>query len=118
MCSPKHQSRLRHHVKYWTVFLPGCLLLLLADCLVRWSIFTPLLEVCDPEGASRIQIQGPCCPFCCFSNQQFQIVSNIGEQIGTIWKKWPGFSDERNMDHEYSGVEGGNCNLRQSSLYF
>ncbi|KAM4728628.1 phospholipid scramblase family member 5 [Anableps anableps] len=71
----------------------------------RWSVFTPLLEVCDSEGASRIQIQGPCCPFRCFCNQQFQIVSNIGEQIGTIWKKWPGYSDERNMDHEYFGLE-------------
>ncbi|XP_014840269.1 PREDICTED: phospholipid scramblase family member 5-like isoform X2 [Poecilia mexicana] len=71
----------------------------------RWSMFTPLLEVCDPQGASRIQIQGPCCPFRCFANQQFQIVSNIGEQMGTIWKKWPGFSNERNTDHEYFGLE-------------
>eukprot|EP00064_Thunnus_orientalis_P010660 superscaffoldBa00001466_g10686 len=72
----------------------------------RWSMFTPLLEVWDSEGASTIRIQGSCCPCRCFSNQQFQIVSNIGEKIGTIWKKWPGFNDERNMDHEYFGLEG------------
>ncbi|KAI3374998.1 hypothetical protein L3Q82_021528, partial [Scortum barcoo] len=72
----------------------------------RWSMFTPLLEVCDPEGASAIRIQGSCCPCRCFSNQQFQIVSNTGEKIGTIWKKWPGFNDEQNMDHEYFGLEG------------
>ncbi|XP_023124690.2 phospholipid scramblase family member 5 isoform X2 [Amphiprion ocellaris] len=71
----------------------------------RWSMFTPLLEVCDSEGASTLRIQGSCCPSRCFSNQQFQIVSNIGEKIGTIWKKWPGFNDERNMDHEYFGLE-------------
>ncbi|XP_023261705.1 phospholipid scramblase family member 5-like [Seriola lalandi dorsalis] len=71
----------------------------------RWSMFTPLLEVCDSEGANAIRIQGSCCPCRCFSNQQFQIVSNIGEKIGTIWKKWPGFSDEHNMDHEYFGLE-------------
>lgn len=71
----------------------------------RWSMFTPLLEVWDSEGASTIRIQGSCCPCRCFSNQQFQIVSNIGEKIGTIWKKWPGFNDERNMDHEYFGLE-------------
>ncbi|XP_049455454.1 phospholipid scramblase family member 5 [Epinephelus fuscoguttatus] len=71
----------------------------------RWSMFTPLLEVCDSEGASIIRIQGSCCPYRCFSNQQFQIVSNIGEKIGTIWKKWPGFNDEHNMDHEYFGLE-------------
>lgn len=46
----------------------------LPDCVVRWSMFTPLLEVCGPQGASRIQIQGPCCPFRCFSNQQFQVI--------------------------------------------
>ncbi|XP_035526563.1 phospholipid scramblase family member 5 [Morone saxatilis] len=71
----------------------------------RWSMFTPLLEVCDAEGASTVRIQGSCCPCRCFSNQQFQIVSNIGEKMGTIWKKWPGFSDEHNMDHEYFGLE-------------
>ncbi|KAM4605524.1 phospholipid scramblase family member 5 [Polymixia lowei] len=71
----------------------------------RWSMFTPLLEVCDSEGTSAIRIQGPCCPCRCISNQEFQVVSMIGEQIGTIWKKWPGFDDECNMDHEYFGLE-------------
>ncbi|XP_047444826.1 phospholipid scramblase family member 5 isoform X2 [Mugil cephalus] len=71
----------------------------------RWSMFTPLLEVCDSEGSSKHRIQGSCCPCRCLSNQQFQIVSNIGEKVGTIWKKWPGFNDERNMDHEYFGLE-------------
>ncbi|XP_029309320.1 phospholipid scramblase family member 5 [Cottoperca gobio] len=71
----------------------------------RWSMFTPFLEVCDSEGASTIRIQGSCCPQRCFSNQQFQVVSNIGEKMGTIWKKWPGFNDDYNMDHEYFGLE-------------
>ncbi|KAF7662720.1 hypothetical protein LDENG_00227530 [Lucifuga dentata] len=71
----------------------------------RWSMFTPLLEVYDSKGASTIRIQGSCCPCRCFSNQQFQIVSNIGEKMGTIWKKWPGFNDEHNMDHEYFGMD-------------
>ncbi|KAM9844440.1 phospholipid scramblase 1 [Aulostomus maculatus] len=71
----------------------------------RWSMFTPLLEVTDSEGAASVRIQGSCCPCRCLSNQQFQIISNIGENIGTIWKKWPGFNDERNMDHEYFGLE-------------
>ncbi|KAM6918228.1 phospholipid scramblase family member 5 [Xenentodon cancila] len=71
----------------------------------RWSMFTPLLEVCDSEGSSTIRIQGSCCPSRCFSNQQFQIFSNIGEQTGTIWKKWSGFNEECNMDHEFFGLE-------------
>ncbi|XP_017277833.1 phospholipid scramblase family member 5 [Kryptolebias marmoratus] len=71
----------------------------------RWSMFTPLLEVCGSDGASKVRIQGSCCPCRCSSNQQLQVVSNIGEPMGTIWKKWPGFSDEQNMDHEYFGLE-------------
>ncbi|XP_074544499.1 phospholipid scramblase family member 5 [Halichoeres trimaculatus] len=71
----------------------------------RWSMFTPLLEVCDPDGASSLRIHGSCCPTRCFSNQQFQIVSNVGEKIGTIWKKWLGVNEERNMDHEHFGLE-------------
>ncbi|XP_068593591.1 phospholipid scramblase family member 5 isoform X2 [Cebidichthys violaceus] len=70
----------------------------------RWSMFTPLLEVRGSEGES-ISIQGSCCPYRCFSNQQFQIVSHIGEKMGTIWKKWPGFNVEHNMDHEHFGLE-------------
>ncbi|XP_061695827.1 phospholipid scramblase 2 [Syngnathoides biaculeatus] len=71
----------------------------------RWSMFTPLFEVKDSQGSSAGQIQSACCPSRCLSNQQFQIVSNIGDNIGTIWKKWPGFQQERNMDHEYFGME-------------
>ncbi|XP_061878756.1 phospholipid scramblase 1 isoform X2 [Entelurus aequoreus] len=71
----------------------------------RWSMFTPLIEVKDAEGVPAVKIQGPCCPSRCLSNQQFQITSNIGENIGTIWKKWPGFQQEHNMDHEYFGME-------------
>uniref|UniRef100_A0A3Q3R6E0 Phospholipid scramblase n=1 Tax=Monopterus albus TaxID=43700 RepID=A0A3Q3R6E0_MONAL len=35
----------------------------------RWSMFTPLLEVCDSEGTSALRIQGSCCPCRCVSNQ-------------------------------------------------
>lgn len=47
-----------------------------------------------------------------------QIVSNIGEKIGTIWKKWPGFNDEHNMDHEYFGLEGELCLMTCDFKYF
>ncbi|XP_028328245.1 phospholipid scramblase family member 5 [Gouania willdenowi] len=75
----------------------------------RWSMFTPLLEVCDADGASTVRIHGSCCPCRCVSDQQFQIVSNMGERIGTIWKKWSGFNDECNMDHEYFGLKVPPC---------
>ncbi|KAM9789502.1 phospholipid scramblase 2 [Neosynchiropus ocellatus] len=72
----------------------------------RWSMFTPLLEVGDPRTpSSTVTIQGPCCPCRCLTNQTFQIVSSVSERIGTIWKKWPGFNAERNMDHDYFGLQ-------------
>ncbi|XP_066565891.1 phospholipid scramblase family member 5 isoform X2 [Amia ocellicauda] len=71
----------------------------------RWSMFTPLLEIRDSDGTSPIRIQGPCCPCRCYSNQEFQVVSKIGDKLGKIWKKWPGFNEDYNMDHEYFGID-------------
>lgn len=71
----------------------------------RWSMFTPYLEVCDSEGISAMRIQGSCCNTRCLSEQELQVVSTIGESIGRIWKKWPGYNDKCNMDHEYFGLD-------------
>ncbi|KAG5847547.1 phospholipid scramblase family member 5 [Anguilla anguilla] len=71
----------------------------------RWSMFTPLFEICDSDGTATIRIQGSCCPCRCYSNQEFQVVSTIGERLGRIWKKWPGFNEECNMDHEFFGLD-------------
>ncbi|CAL8367745.1 unnamed protein product [Boreogadus saida] len=79
--------------------------LLLGTVRQRWSMFTPLLEVCDSEGTPTTRILGPCWPSRCAATQQFQAVSLMGERIGTIWKRWPGFNNEFNMDHEYFGLE-------------
>uniref|UniRef100_A0A8C2C432 Phospholipid scramblase n=1 Tax=Cyprinus carpio TaxID=7962 RepID=A0A8C2C432_CYPCA len=72
----------------------------------RWSMFTPYFEVCDSEGISAVRIQGSCCNTRCLSEQELQLVSNIGERIGRIWKRWPGYNEECNMDHEYFGLDG------------
>ncbi|KAG2462265.1 PLS2 scramblase, partial [Polypterus senegalus] len=72
----------------------------------RWSMFTPLLEIKDPDGTLPLHIQGPCCPARCFASQEFEVVSKIGEKVGKIWKKWPGFNEDYNMDHEYFGMDG------------
>uniref|UniRef100_A0A3B1K891 Phospholipid scramblase n=1 Tax=Astyanax mexicanus TaxID=7994 RepID=A0A3B1K891_ASTMX len=71
----------------------------------RWSMFTPYFEVCDASGSSSIWIQGSCCPVRCFADQEFQVVSTIGERVGTVWKKWPGYNEECNMDHEHFGLD-------------
>ncbi|CAL9688784.1 unnamed protein product [Knipowitschia caucasica] len=70
----------------------------------RWSMLTPLLEVCDASGVAMLRLQGPCCPCRCLSNQEFQIMANTGDKIGMIWKKWPGFTHQQNMDHDYFGL--------------
>uniref|UniRef100_A0A3B3I725 Phospholipid scramblase n=1 Tax=Oryzias latipes TaxID=8090 RepID=A0A3B3I725_ORYLA len=82
----------------------------------RWSMFTPLLEMCDSEGSSTIRIQGSCCP----GDFILKIVSSIGEPIGSIWKKWPGFNEEHNMDHDCFGLEGEKrtFELKQLPLVF
>ncbi|XP_048861049.1 phospholipid scramblase family member 5 [Brienomyrus brachyistius] len=71
----------------------------------RWSMFTPLFEVCDSDGTFVARVQGSCCPCRCYANQEFQVVSMLGETLGRIWKKWPGFNKEYNMDHEYFGLD-------------
>ncbi|XP_051552714.1 phospholipid scramblase family member 5 [Myxocyprinus asiaticus] len=71
----------------------------------RWSMFTPYFEVCDSEGISLVRIQGSCCNTRCLAEQELQVVSSIGESIGRIWKRWPGYNEECNMDHNYFGLD-------------
>eukprot|EP00062_Callorhinchus_milii_P000270 gi/632934143/ref/XP_007901083.1/ PREDICTED: phospholipid scramblase 2-like isoform X1 [Callorhinchus milii] len=71
----------------------------------RWSMFTPLLEVCDPEGCGIMKIHGACCPCRCSADQEFQVTSRIGNRLGLIWKRWRGFNAEFNMDHDHFGVD-------------
>uniref|UniRef100_A0AAR2ISL3 Phospholipid scramblase n=2 Tax=Pygocentrus nattereri TaxID=42514 RepID=A0AAR2ISL3_PYGNA len=71
----------------------------------RWSMFTPYFEVCDSAGSSTVRIQGSCCSVRCLADQEFEVVSMIGERIGTVWKKWPGYSEDCNMDHEHFGLD-------------
>ncbi|XP_035384098.1 phospholipid scramblase 2 [Electrophorus electricus] len=70
----------------------------------RWSMFTPYFEVCDSAGSSSLRIQGSCCPIRCLPDQEFQVVSMIGERVGTVWKHWQGYSENCNMDHEHFGL--------------
>ncbi|KAG1939464.1 phospholipid scramblase 2-like [Pimephales promelas] len=69
-------------------------------------MFTPYFEVCDSDGISAVRILGSCCNTRCLSEQELQVVSTIGDSVGRIWKRWPGYSEECNMDHEYFGLDG------------
>uniref|UniRef100_UPI00398F1555 phospholipid scramblase family member 5 n=1 Tax=Pristiophorus japonicus TaxID=55135 RepID=UPI00398F1555 len=71
----------------------------------RWSMFSPSLEIYDMDGHGIMKIHGSCCPCRCYSDQEFQISSKIGNHLGLIWKRWQGYNSDYNMDHEYFGVD-------------
>ncbi|KTF71975.1 hypothetical protein cypCar_00043716, partial [Cyprinus carpio] len=93
-----------------------CIVKATKTCSLKWSMFTPYFEICDSEGISAVRIQGSCCNTRCLSEQELQqVVSSIGEIIGCIWKRWPGYNEECNMDHEYFGLDvpqGMNLNTK------
>ncbi|KAM3930817.1 phospholipid scramblase family member 5-like [Leptodactylus fuscus] len=71
----------------------------------RWSLFSPSLSVHDSEGKRTMDIQGPWSAARCHSDQEFQVTSVDGQKIGIIWKRWPGFNEDHNMDHEFFGLD-------------
>nr|XP_033813682.1 phospholipid scramblase family member 5-like [Geotrypetes seraphini] len=71
----------------------------------RWSMFSPLLEVCNSEGCWIMKISGSCSATRCYSDQEFQVTSHIGQFLAVIWKRWPGFNIDCNMDHEFFGLD-------------
>ncbi|XP_028587614.2 phospholipid scramblase family member 5-like [Podarcis muralis] len=71
----------------------------------RCGTFSHFLEVSDACGFATMKIYGSCIPRRCFSEQEFQVLSSTDSVVATIWKKWPGFKEERNMDHESFGVD-------------
>ncbi|XP_069624137.1 phospholipid scramblase 3-like [Ranitomeya imitator] len=71
----------------------------------RWSLFSPSLSVHDSEGRRRMDIRGPWSVARCHSDQEFQVTSVEGQKIAIIWKRWPGFNEEHNMDHDFFGLD-------------
>ncbi|KAL8188193.1 UNVERIFIED_CONTAM: hypothetical protein K2H54_062772 [Gekko kuhli] len=71
----------------------------------RCSVFSHLLEVRDAHGSAIMKIRGFGATCRCFAEQEFQVLSPAGDAVASIWKKWPGFREERNMDHEFFGVD-------------
>ncbi|KAJ7324675.1 hypothetical protein JRQ81_017695 [Phrynocephalus forsythii] len=73
----------------------------------RPKLFSHLLEVCDAQGLATLLIHGSWASSRCFTEQEFQVLSSTDSVVATIWKKWPGFNEERNMDHETFGMDVG-----------
>ncbi|XP_043348069.1 phospholipid scramblase family member 5-like isoform X2 [Dermochelys coriacea] len=71
----------------------------------RWGILAHLWDLRDPHGVATMRIRGSCAASRCSSNQQFQVTSRAGSPLAVIWKRWPGFNEDRNMDHEFFGVD-------------
>ncbi|CAM5164139.1 unnamed protein product [Natator depressus] len=71
----------------------------------RWGILAHLWDLRDPHGVATMRIRGSCAASRCSSNQEFQVTSRAGSPLAVIWKRWPGFNEDRNMDHEFFGVD-------------
>ncbi|KAJ1087360.1 hypothetical protein NDU88_000536, partial [Pleurodeles waltl] len=70
-----------------------------------WSLFSPLLEVCDSEGGRVMNIHGCWSATRCYADQEFQVTSLAGHSVAVIWKRWPGYNEDCNMDHDFFGLD-------------
>lgn len=67
----------------------------------RFHLFHLKMEVTDAEDNVFCRIKGPCCPCRCCTEINFDIVSKKGDRpLGYIFKRFGGFRDTPNMDHE------------------
>ncbi|XP_056421492.1 phospholipid scramblase family member 5-like [Hyla sarda] len=71
----------------------------------RWSLFSPSLSVHDSEGRKTMDIQGPWSAARCHADQEFQVTSVDGHKIAMIWKRWPGYNEDYNIDHDFFGLD-------------
>nr|XP_056705937.1 phospholipid scramblase 2-like [Euleptes europaea] len=71
----------------------------------RCSIFSHHLEICNAHGSAVMKIRGSGAACRCSTKQEFQVLSSLGDVVAIIWKKWLGFREERNMDHDFFGVD-------------
>ncbi|XP_075056695.1 phospholipid scramblase family member 5-like [Mixophyes fleayi] len=71
----------------------------------RWSLFSPNLSVYSSEGRRVMDIQGSWSAARCHSDQEFQVTSLDGRLVALIWKRWPGFNEDYNMDHDFFGLD-------------
>ncbi|KAM8953082.1 phospholipid scramblase 3-like [Pelodytes ibericus] len=71
----------------------------------RWSLFSPCLSVYNSDGKELMKIKGSWSAARCHSDQEFQVTSLNGQLVAIIWKRWPGFNEDYNMDHEFFGLD-------------
>ncbi|KAM4771081.1 phospholipid scramblase family member 5-like [Rhinophrynus dorsalis] len=71
----------------------------------RWSLFSPNLTVCNSEGRGIMEIKGSWSATRCHTDQEFQVKSTAGKLLAVIWKRWPGFNEDYNMDHDFFGLD-------------
>ncbi|KAE8603591.1 hypothetical protein XENTR_v10014380 [Xenopus tropicalis] len=70
----------------------------------RWSLFSPSLAVYDAYGRKIMEIKGSWSATRCHTDQEFQVTSLDGQLLAVIWKRWPGFNMDYNMDHDFFGI--------------
>ncbi|XP_068135429.1 phospholipid scramblase family member 5-like [Hyperolius riggenbachi] len=71
----------------------------------RWSLFSPCLSIHNSEGTRTMEIRGSWSAARCHSDQEFQVTTLEGQLLAIIWKRWPGFNEDYNMDHDFFGLD-------------
>ncbi|XP_018427643.1 PREDICTED: phospholipid scramblase family member 5-like [Nanorana parkeri] len=71
----------------------------------KWSLFSPSLSVHNSEGTRTMDISGSWSAARCHTEQEFQVTSLEGQLVAIIWKRWPGFNEDYNMDHDFFGLD-------------
>uniref|UniRef100_A0A8C5PMT9 Phospholipid scramblase n=1 Tax=Leptobrachium leishanense TaxID=445787 RepID=A0A8C5PMT9_9ANUR len=71
----------------------------------RWSLFNPCLSVHSSDERKLMEIKGSWSAARCHSDQEFQVTSLNGQHLAIIWKRWPGYNEDYNMDHEFFGLD-------------
>ncbi|KAM5165609.1 phospholipid scramblase family member 5-like [Mantella aurantiaca] len=71
----------------------------------KWSLFSPSLSVHNSEGIRTMEIHGSWSAARCHTEQEFQVTSLEGQLVAIIWKRWPGFNEDYNMDHDFFGLD-------------
>ncbi|XP_017057928.1 phospholipid scramblase 1 [Drosophila ficusphila] len=83
------------------------------------SFLRPQFNIKNTFGDTVLRIEGPICPWKCFSDSNFKVLSANNEEIGKISKQWSGLGREMFTDADYFSITFPlNLDVRMKALVF